>query len=157
MSKKFLGLGGLFAFLVSAIVALSVQGATAQTLTAPQPGFTAIIAQPAGGSTLGKLLSAATDNSTLIAAGAHNLYSVHILSTNATAAYLKLYNKATAPTCGTDTPVATIPIIQNVPQDFVLPAGAQFSLGLGLCITANAADNDTASATTGITVSYSYK
>ena len=58
--------------------------------------------------------------------------------------YVKLYNKASAPTVGTDVPVLTIPVPAGGPVN--LPFGAtghRFATGIALAITANAADSDT--------------
>lgn len=58
--------------------------------------------------------------------------------------YLKLYDKATAPTVGTDTPKMTIPLKAGEPT--VIPVeqdGVLFELGLGVGATTGVADNDT--------------
>lgn len=58
--------------------------------------------------------------------------------------YLKLYDKATAPTVGTDTPKITIPITAGGPH--VIPTdqdGILFESGLGVGATTGIADNDT--------------
>ena len=65
-------------------------------------------------------------------------------------AYVKLYNKATAPTVGTDVPEMIIPIppaAAGVPGVYALPMGFhgfRFALGLGIAITRNAVFSDTA-------------
>lgn len=110
-----------------------------------------------GGATAAHILSAATTNSNSIKGSAGTLYTVHALSTNAATAYLKFYNIATAPTCASDTVLLTYPIVQNVPLAVDMPVGAAFSAGIGICITAAAADSDNAAATTGITLSVTYK
>jgi len=58
--------------------------------------------------------------------------------------YFKLYNKATAPTVGTDTPVLVIMIPAG--QTVSVPAGVtpiRFPLGIGYGVTKGIADNDT--------------
>jgi hypothetical protein len=67
-----------------------------------------------------------------------------------TAAYVKLYDKATAPTVGTDTPKMTIlvPLVGSV----VLPLsdvgeGIDFANGIGIGATTGAADADTTAPT----------
>lgn len=104
-----------------------------------------------------KYLSAATNNSTLVLTGKVLLGTGIVTNTTTTVYYLKLYNKATAPTCGTDVPKWTIPIpygASSAGGGFVLPLGLglQFPLGLGFCLTAGSADNDNTSAATGLTV-----
>lgn len=100
-----------------------------------------------------RLLSAATTNGNLIEAGAKSLLGIHINNTNAAARFVKLYNKATAPTVGTDTPVMTIPVAATngvVRLEFV--QGVQFSLGLGIGITGAVTDADTTAVTANDTV-----
>jgi len=48
-----------------------------------------------------KYLSAATTNSNLVRAGKTAVAAIVPVNTNATTYYLKLYDKATAPVCGT--------------------------------------------------------
>ena len=61
---------------------------------------------------------------------------------------MKLYNKATAPTVGTDIPEMIIPIpaaVGGVPGVASLPigfSGFRFPLGLGIAITRNAVHTD---------------
>lgn len=89
--------------------------------------------------------SAATTNATSVKATAGNLFSITASNTNAAARFLKLYNKASAPTVGTDVPVLTIPIPPGsaVNLDFGTN-GWRFATGIALAITAGAADSDTA-------------
>ena len=61
--------------------------------------------------------------------------------------YLKLYDKATPPVCGTDTPVKRIPVPEIsvfsatlAPLDF--PVGIKFNFGIGYCVTVGLADSD---------------
>lgn len=87
--------------------------------------------------------SAATTNATSVKTSAAVLYSITVSNTGAAAAFLKLYNKASAPTVGTDVPVLTIPIpassVQNI--DFGT-TGHRFTTGLAFAITNLAADSD---------------
>ena len=115
-----------------------------------------------GGATPGKLISAASTNATSVKASAGQIFSLCAFNTNAAAAYLKLYNKASAPTVGTDTPVQvyTIPGA-TTGGGFVLPipvCGITFGTGIALATTTGAADSDTgAVAASEVVVSYSYK
>lgn len=98
-----------------------------------------------------KFLSAATVNSTLVRGSSALLTTGLIANTTATAYYVKLYNKATAPVCGTDVPVWTVPVPAG---NVALPLGngLLFPAGLGFCITANMADNDNIAAAAGVVV-----
>lgn len=88
--------------------------------------------------------SAATTNATVVKASAGTAYSVTASNVGAAAAFVKLYNKASAPTVGTDVPVITIPI--PAASVVTIPLGSQgyrFATGIGLAITNLAADTDT--------------
>lgn len=98
----------------------------------------------AGGYTHARLQSAATTNATSVKATAGQVYAIEVGNNHATnVAYLKLYNKASAPTVGTDTPVETILLPPRVPRDIVFDAGAPFTTGIAYAITGAAGDADT--------------
>lgn len=104
-----------------------------------------------------KYFSANTTNSTLVYASKGLLKTGVVINTTSTIYYLKLYDKATAPTCGTDTPVWTLPVPfgnSGAGGGFVLPLadGLQFANGIGFCLTGALADNDTTVAATGIVI-----
>lgn len=105
-------------------------------------------------------LSAASTNATNVKASAGTVTSVTAVNTTATLYYLKLYDKASAPTCGTDTPVQTYPVPASATGAglTVNPVnGFAFSLGIGFCLTGGIADADTASAATGVAINLGYK
>jgi hypothetical protein len=94
-----------------------------------------------------RLLSAASTNATSLKASAGTLYSLYVTNLNAAVRYLKFYNKASAPTVGTDTPVATFPIpASTTGAGFVinLDPGFDFSTGIAYATTTGVADSDTA-------------
>lgn len=97
-----------------------------------------------GGATTFTLLSAATTNATLVATGAHTLYSLTISNTTTTVAYFKLYNNSTAPTVGTTVPVMTIylPVSSTVSINLP-PQGLAFGTGLAYAITGLSTTADT--------------
>jgi len=121
-------------------------GNTANTtpwLTTQTPGTT-------GGLSISRTLSAASTNSTNAKGSAGQVYGWYIVNTSAALKYVKLYNKATAPTCGTDTPVITLAIpaasatgIAGAGSNVDFSGGIAFSTGIGYCITGAVADNDT--------------
>jgi hypothetical protein len=99
-----------------------------------------------GGGTAYKLLSAATTNAQSVKASAGQLYNIIAISTVATIKYLKFYNKASAPTVGTDTPIMTIPIPGNTAGaglTIPFPVGINFSTGIAIAITGAVTDADT--------------
>lgn len=102
----------------------------------------------ANGLTPSKVISAASTNSTLISTGAHNVYLAATGNTGAGVAFLKVYDKSTAPTCGTDTPKLTFIIPGNAAgagSNIPLGGDIGFSVtsGLGICITGVVTDADT--------------
>jgi len=90
------------------------------------------------------LNSAATTNATQIGTGPRTL--IHIAATNigSSVAYLKLYNKASAPTVGTDVPLLTLSIPAKGGDGYGFGLrGHQFTLGLAFAITGFESDVDT--------------
>jgi hypothetical protein len=92
------------------------------------------------------LNSAATTNATAVKATPAKLLYVHAFNANAAVRYLKLYNKATAPTIGTDRPIMAFPIPATGAISIAIgdDDGVLFSAGLGLGLVTGAADTDTA-------------
>lgn len=119
-----------------------------------QPGNTAnstawlVSDRPAtsGGLTPHKTISAASTNATVVKASAGQLYDIEVYNLNASPRYLKLYNKATSPSVGSDTPVRTILIPGNTAGGGVvrsIPLGLAFSTGIAFALTTGIADSDT--------------
>jgi hypothetical protein len=126
---------------VSGTVTSTVAGGTVNPVVPATPYF---------------LNSAATTNGNLIITGTSGLQAFYATNEGASVAYVKLYNKATAPTVGTDVPEMTIPIpaaVGGVPG--VSPpidpgfSGFRFALGLGIAITRNAVYTDTTAVGSG--------
>ena len=114
-----------------------------------------------GGLTMHKTTSAATTNATNVKASAGQVYNIQCFNVNAAVRYLKLYNKASAPTVGTDTPVKTLAIPGNTAgAGFVIgwPQGLEFGTGISFALTTEATDaGTTAVALNEITVNLDYK
>lgn len=109
------------------------------------------------------LTTAATTNGALVITATKALDELTISNPTATAAFVKLYNKATAPTVGTDVPVMTIPIAATGDangrdqKSFNFGTlGKRFSLGIGIAVTANAVATDTTATVAGIQVHGTY-
>ena len=81
--------------------------------------------------------------------------SMYATNTGSTAAYIKLYNKATLPVLATDIPEMIIVVpaaVSGVPGVYTLPigfSGLRFNNGLGIAITGGASDTDTTAVTAG--------
>lgn len=86
--------------------------------------------------------SANTTNATVAKASAGDVFRVSGFNDNAAVRYLKLYNKATAPTVGTDTPLVTLALPPDAVFDYDL-SGMYFSTGISFALTTGAADADT--------------
>ncbi len=89
-----------------------------------------------------KLLSAASTNATSIKASAGRVYGYHLTNTTAAMKYVRVYNKASAPTVGTDSPAFVIPIApnSNAIVDHTVPIS--LATGIAFAITNGAADLD---------------
>jgi hypothetical protein len=102
--------------------------------------------------------TAATTNATSVTEAATDVFSIWVYNANAALRYLKIYDKASAPTVGTDTPELVIPLKAT---DFTVVTFAKgFHLGTGLsyALTTGAATSDTAAVgtdITGLTITYS--
>jgi len=119
---------------------------------------------PCTSTSLHRLIAAASTNATVMKAAPGTLLTMTMLNTTTTVYYLKFYNKATTPTCNTDTVVwGPFPIpygASNAGGGFVISmpaAGAAFSTGIAYCITGGSADNDNTNAATGLFVNATYR
>lgn len=91
--------------------------------------------------------SAATTNATVAKASAGDVFRVNGNNASGAVKYLKFYNKATAPTVGTDTPVLTLAL---PPGAFSFDLGSfYFSTGIAYALTGGAADADTTALAAG--------
>lgn len=100
--------------------------------------------------TVHTLNSAATTNATSVKATAGRVYALVLSNQNAAARFFKLYNKASAPTVGTDIPVAVIPVAAS--SSVVLELGTfgiQFGTGIAYAITGAIGDADATAVTAG--------
>lgn len=101
--------------------------------------------------TTGRIVSsAATTNATSVKASAGSVHGFTATNTTAALKYLKFYNKASAPTVGTDTPIWTQPLQpSNVPTTVRFPKTLNFSTGIAIALTGAAADADTTALAAG--------
>lgn len=94
-----------------------------------------------------KLISEASTNAKLIKASAGVITSITAINLSEdSVSYLKLYDKASAPTVGTDIPVLTFPIPTNslgAGLTIAIPGGTSFKIGIALAITSGVADTNT--------------
>lgn len=169
MGNGVTGTGSQRVTIASDNTAFSVNAVQSGTYTV-QPGNTPnstpwlVANSPAtsGGCLMSKLVSAASTNATSLKASAGQLYMVTASNINASARYLKFYNKASSPTVGTDTPVLTFLIPGNASgagTNIPVPdTGLAFGTGIAYAITTGATDADTgAVAANDIIVNIAYK
>lgn len=95
------------------------------------------------GNTPSRINAAASTNATSLKASAGNIDAIDVFNPAAYNVFLKLYNKASAPTVGTDTPVMTIPVQAGGGYSKTWPKGFFFSTGIAYAITKLQADSDT--------------
>lgn len=101
------------------------------------------------------LNSTASTNINLIQSGHRALSGLYATNIGATVAYVKLYNKATAPVLATDVPVMIIPLaaaaagMPGVYQISSCDVGYRFPLGIGIAITGGIADTDATAVAAG--------
>ena len=103
------------------------------------------------------VVTTASTNATSIKTNAGSMFCSTISNVTAATIYVKYYNKASAPTVGTDIPVITIPVPAGTTQ--VLETGRvglRFSLGIAMAVTAAAAATDATVVTAGAQIFTSY-
>lgn len=94
-----------------------------------------------------RLLSAAnSDNPTVVKNAAGSVFSIQGQNAAAAVRWLKLYDKATAPSSA-DTPVKSIALAASVPFSFQWLAGYPFVNGISFRLVNGSADNDNTAVT----------
>jgi len=125
-------------------------------LDAPNPSV------PTGWPSKFHLVTAATTNATSVKASTGTLGGIFFNCLTSEYGCLKIYDKASAPTVGTDSPVLSIVSGTNtaswnaVASTFVPAAGIKFINGIAIAVTLNAADSDTTAVSAGLTVNLLY-
>jgi hypothetical protein len=94
------------------------------------------------GLTYTRFNSAASTNATSVKAGAGRIYGFDVYNMAAYYVFLKFYNKASAPTVGTDTPVWTVPLAPGGGFSLDGASPEYFATGIAFAITKLQADTD---------------
>ena len=111
---------------------------------------------PATG-TMYSIVTAASTNAAFIKASAGTLFEISISNPTASTVYVKIYNKTTAPTVGTDVPILSIPIAAGAYQTVEYGAvGKRFTTGIAIAVTGAMVATDTTVAAVGAQVSLTY-
>lgn len=117
-----------------------------------------LIPATSGGVTLAHVVAAASTNATSLKASAGQVYDACVNSNAAYPVYLKLYNKASSPTVGTDTPVRIVQAQAGVPSCVKTEEGYAFGTGIAWALTKGITDADTTAVLiSDATVEISYK
>jgi hypothetical protein len=95
-----------------------------------------------GGLTLSHTVTAGSTNATSLKASAGQIYEACFNSNAAYPIFLKFYNKASAPTVGTDTPVKILEAQAGVPACMRTEEGFTFGTGIAWAATKGIADSD---------------
>lgn len=93
------------------------------------------------------LSAAASTNATSVKAAAGTVRQIQARNNRASSVYLKLYDKASEPTVGTDTPRKTIHLPAST--DFVFDTDMYFGTGIAYAMTTAAAVADTGALSSG--------
>jgi hypothetical protein len=102
-------------------------------------------------------VTTASTNAVSLKAAGGNLYSILLSNVSASTIFYKIYNKASAPTVGTDVPIATIPVPagSTVTHEYGF-TGLRCSLGIAAAATGAAAATDTTSSAAGMQIVVAY-
>jgi hypothetical protein len=104
------------------------------------------------------LVVAATTNATNVKASAGCVYGWTISNKSAAIQFFKIFNKASAPVTGTDTPIITVAVAALTTESWTTDIGIACSLGIGIAYTNLIADLDnTAVAAADAVVGLFYK
>ena len=103
----------------------------------------------AGGQTLSRVNAAASTNATSLKASSGNILGIRVFNVATYSVFLKLYNKASSPTVGTDTPTWTIPIPAGAGFAEEFAFGRPAATGIAYAITKLQADSDTTAVAAG--------
>jgi hypothetical protein len=101
--------------------------------------------------------AAASTNATSVKTSAGSLFEISVTNPTASPVFFKLYNKASAPTVGTDTPVLIIPIASG--GYAIEPFGAngkRFTTGIAWALTGAIASADSTAVAAGVLVHGTY-
>lgn len=104
-----------------------------------------------------EVVAAATNNAASIKATPGKVHGWYCYNASAAARYVKLYNKASAPSPGSDTPKWVIALPAGAAANVLDARGLDFPTGIGIAIVQGIANNDnTAVAASDVVASIAY-
>jgi hypothetical protein len=101
-----------------------------------------LVPQTSGGLTMSHVIAAASTNATSLKASAGQLYGASIYNNATYPVYLKFYNKASAPTVGTDTIVYEVAVQAGTEREVHTEEGLAFGTGIAWALTKGITDAD---------------
>lgn len=116
---------------------------TVQGITSMTPLSVSTSPNTSGGCSQTHIVSAATTNATSVKGSAGQLYGIDVFNNAAYPVYVKFYNKATAPTVGTDTVLRAFGVQAGVGRRAEFVNGIAFATGIAMAITKGITDADT--------------
>lgn len=147
------------------ITANTVDGPSMIALDAPLPAganLLGIVNTLPGVASAYKAISTAATIAAVVKASAGNLHELTVENYTATACYVKLYDKASAPLPASDIPVLTLyvaPGTTTIPVEYAREfgvTGKRFATGIALGATAAAGNTDTTVLAAGVQISATY-
>lgn len=128
-----------------------------RSITQTVSGTVVVSASTPATGTSYNLTTAATTNAGFIKASAGSLFVLTISNLTSATIYVKLFNKASAPTLGTDLPFDVIPVAAGVYLTLNYgEIGQRFATGLAIAVTANAVATDATAVTAGALIHGTY-
>lgn len=132
-------------------------GNSISELSYTKPLYVQPITGNGNGSTTFSLNALASTNANLIKNTSGLVFNITAMNTAASSRYLRFYNKATAPTVGTDTPFAVIAIPATSSKEISFNTGLLFLTGIGIAVTGGASVLDSTAVSAGdvqLTINY---
>ena len=127
-------------------------------VSAANPLPTAVGTATSGGLSISYATLANSNNATSVKASAGQVYFVRAFNNSTTIAYLKFYNKASAPTPASDTVVDKFMIPASSGVIHSITAGIPFSTGIAYAVVTGIGDTDNTSvAASAYSVTVGYK
>jgi hypothetical protein len=150
MGNGVTGTGSLRVTISSDNTAFTVNAAQSGTWTV-QPGNTANttpwlttnVPGTSPGTTPSRVKAAGSTNATSLKASAGAVFGYALYNNTSSAKYFKFYNKASAPTVGSDTPLFDVIIPASGGANIEWSTGIPFSTGIAYAITNAVGDSDT--------------
>lgn len=121
---------------------IPLKDANGATKTIARKEYSSVHYDQFAGMSNARIAAAASTNATSVKAAPGSIAGIYVFNNNAAIRFLKLYNKASAPTVGTDVPVMTIPIGPGAARSIDPPGGIEFTIGIAFATTTGIADNN---------------